>query len=169
MKSRQLIMLALIGLAVMALVGPAGAQGSSQATGCVDGNWLGLLPSDPAYPDAADLARILADHGFIVMCIAPSKMTATFEGQKGAAVYRTNQGSFDALFLPKPQDFDALQIIGKQESGRYLYSFGGRPKPWPANLIDAPHAIYFIKHTNRLIVVQDKELAAHLGTALAGF
>jgi len=173
MKVRQRIILAGFGLAVMALVGPMGAQGAaqataSQATGCAEVNWPVLQPSDPAYPDAMELAKTLAEHGFIITCIAPSTMTGTFEGQKGAAVYRTNQGSFDALFLPKPQDFDELQIVGKQEAGRYQYSFGGSPKPWPANLIDASHPVYFIKHANRLIVADDKELAAHLGSALAG-
>jgi hypothetical protein len=127
----------------------------------------GRQPSDPAYVDAVELARTLADHGFMVMCIAPSRWTGTFEGQKGAAVYRTDRGGFDALFLPKPQTFHRLQIVERQESGEYLYSFAGRPTPGRANLIEGPRPVFFIKHTNRLIVAYDKELADHLGTALA--
>ena len=119
MKIRQLITLAVVSLVVITLVGPMGAQAGSQATGCADANWPVLQPSDPAYLDAVELARTLADHGFMVMCIAPSKWTGMFEGQKGAAVYRTDRGGFDALFLPKPQNFDRLQIVERQESGEY--------------------------------------------------
>ncbi len=168
MKVRELITLAVLSLVVVTLVGPKRAQAGSQATGCADANWPALQSSDPAYLDAVALARILADHGFMVMCIAPSKMTGTFEGQKGAAVYRTDRGGFDALFLPKPQTFDRLQIIERQESGRYLYSFAGHPRPWPANLIDGPRPVFFIKHTNLLVVAYDKELADHLRTTFAG-
>jgi hypothetical protein len=168
MKIRPLTTLAVVSLAVINLVGPVRPQASSQATGCADANWPALQPSDPAYLDALELARTLADSGFIVMCIAPSKMTGTFEGQKGAAVYRTDQGGFDALFLPKPQNFDQLEIVERQEVGRYLYSFAGRPTPWPANRIDGPRPLFFIRHTNRLVVAYDKDLAHRLGTTLAG-
>jgi hypothetical protein len=115
-----------------------------------------------------DFAQALAAKGFIVQCVAPSKMVGMFEGQAGAALYRTNRGSFDVLFLPKPQNFDGLEIVERQDNGEYLYSFAGRPKPWPANLIAGPRPTFFVKHTNRLIVASDKDLADHLRTALAG-
>ena len=95
-------------------------------------------------------------------------MVGTFEGQTGAALYRTNRGDFDALFLPNLQSFDGLQVFERQESGRYLYSFAGHPKPWPANLIDASRPVYFIKNLNRLIVAHDKELATQLGSIFTG-
>lgn len=167
MKVRQLITLAVVGLVVITLVGPMRAEAGSQATGCADANATVLQPSDLAYLDAVELARTLADDGFIVMCIAPSKMTGMFEGLKGAALYRTDRGAFEALFLPKPQNFDRLQIVERQESGRYLYSFVGPPTPWPANAVDSPRPVFFIKHRNRLIVAYDKELADRLGTTLA--
>ena len=106
--------------------------------------------------------------GLVVRCIAPSKMAGTFEGQTGAALFRTNRGSFEALFLPKLQNFDGLQIVERQESGRYLYSFAGHPKPWPANQMDASRPVYFIKSLNRLILAYEKELAAHIGSILGG-
>ncbi len=168
MKVRQLTTLAVVSLVVITLGGRMRAQAGSQATGCNDANWPALQSSDPAYSEAVELARTLADDGFMIFCIAPSKMTGMFEGQKGAALYRTHQGGFEALFLPKPQNFDRLQIVERQESGRYLYSFAGHPTPWPANLIDGPRPVFFIKHTNRLIVAYDSELADHLGTTLAG-
>jgi hypothetical protein len=164
MKLRPVGILAAVVL--MAFVHPLVAQRGNQTTGCSDVDWP-LQPTDPAYPDAVDLTRALAD-GFVVQCIAPSKMAGMFEGQTGAALYRTNRGSFEALFLQKLQNFDGLEIVERQESGRYLYSFAGHPKPWRANLIDASHPVYFIKSLNRLIVAPDKELAAHLGSILTG-
>jgi len=158
----------LAAVVVMALVRPLVAQDGRQATDCTSVNWPNLQPSDPANPDAVELARALADKGVIVQCIAPSTMVGTFEGQVGAALYRTNRGSFEALFLPKGQNFDALQIFEREVSGRYVYSFAGPPKPWPANLIDASRPVYFVKSRNRLIVAHDKELASHLGSMFTG-
>jgi hypothetical protein len=166
MKLRSVGILAAVVL--MAVVHPLVAQRGSRTTGCSDVNWPSLQPTDAVYPDAVVLTRALTDNGFVVQCIAPSKMAGTFEGQTGAALYRTNRGDFEALFLPKLQNFDGLQIVERQESGRYLYSFGGHPKPWPANLIDASRPVYFIKSLNRLIVAHEEELAAHLGAILTG-
>lgn len=143
-----------------------GAQGGSQTIGCTEVNWPALQPGDPAYRDAMDLARTLADNGFTVQCVAPSTMVGTFEGQAGAALYKTNRGSFEALFLPDRRTFAGLQIVEREERGRHLYSFAGDPKPWPANLIDASRPLYFIKNVNRLIVSQDKDLSTHLGPLL---
>ena len=95
-------------------------------------------------------------------------MGGTFEGQAGAALYKTDRGSFEALFLPNLRTFDGLQIVEREESGRHLYSFTGQPKPWPANLVDASRPLYFIKNLNRLIVTQDKELSTQLRAILAG-
>jgi hypothetical protein len=64
-----------------------------------------LAKSDAAYPDAMDLARTLISHSFIVTCVSPSQMTDMFEGQEGAAVYRTNEGDFEALFFAKAAEF----------------------------------------------------------------
>lgn len=168
MKVRETTGLALVSLAVITVVGAMRTQAGSQSAGCTDANWPSLQSSDPAYLDAMELARTLADHGFMIMCIGPSKWTGIFEGQKGAAVYRIDRGGFDALFLPSPQNFERLQIVERQESGEYVYSFVGPPTPWPANRIEGPRPTYFIKHTNRLIVAYDKEVADHLRTALAG-
>jgi len=157
MKVREVIVLA-VSLAAITLVGPMRAQ-AGQATGCEDVNWPALQPSDPAYREGMDFAHALATSGFIVQCVAPSKKGGTFEEQAGAALYRTDRGSFDVLFLSRPQNFDRLEIVERQENGEYLYSFAGRPTPWPANLIAGPRPTFFVKHTNRLIVASDKEVA----------
>jgi len=168
MRVRHFIALAVVSLVVISLAVPVRAQARSQATGCADATWSPLQPTDPAYLDAVEFARTLADHGVMVTCIAPSRWTSMFEGEKGAALYRIDRGGFDALFLPKPQNFDGLEILERQESGEYLYSFAGRPTPWHANLIiGGPRPTFFIKHTNRLIIAYDKELADRLRTALA--
>lgn len=132
MKVRDFMTLAGLSL-VATLVVPVRAQDPSQATQCAEANWPALQPTDPAYADALELARTLRDNGFIVMCIAPSKWTGVFDGQKGAALYKTDRGSFEALFLPKPQNFDQLQIIQREENGEYVYSFAGSPTASPAN------------------------------------
>jgi hypothetical protein len=166
MKVRPVGILAAV--VVIACSHPMDGQSGSHTTGCTEVNWPTLQSRDPAYRDAIALAQTLADNGFTVQCIAPSKMVGTFEGQPGAALYKTNRGSFEALFLPNLQTFDGLQIVEREESGRHLYSFAGHPMPWPANLIDASRPLYFIKNLNRLIVTQDRELSTQLRPILAG-
>ncbi len=123
MKVRPLIICAMVSLVVIEPAGPVGAQVGSPATGCADPHRPALQPSDPAYSDAMELARTLALHDFRVICISPSRWTGTFQGQKGAALFWTTpEGGFDALFLPKPQNFDELQIVHRVEHGRHLYS-----------------------------------------------
>jgi hypothetical protein len=153
---------------VMACAYPMATQRGRHRTGCTDVNWPALQPSDPAYRDAMDLARTIADNGFTVQCVAPSKMAGTFDGQAGAALYKTDRGSFEALFLPILRTFDGLQIVEREGSGRHSYSFTGYPKPWPANLIDASRRVYFIRNRNRLLVAQDKELGTQLKSILTG-
>jgi hypothetical protein len=160
--------LGVLGAIVVGVVQPLATQSDSHTKGCAVVDWPVLQVTDPAYLDAVDLAQALNDHGVTVQCIAPSKMASMFDGLAGAVLYRTNQGSFDALFVPKPQNFDNLQIHERQEKGRHLYSFAGHPKPWAANLIDASGPVYFIKSRNRLIVLRDSALATQLGVILTG-
>jgi hypothetical protein len=86
-----------------------------------------LSSTDPVYVDAMDLARNLIDHGFIVSCVQASKWGNLFAGQEGAALYRTDQGDFDLLFLPKGESFDAVQVVEQRQGNLYLYSFRGSP------------------------------------------
>jgi len=159
-------LLGIVAAIVVSVVVPPSAQDSGQTTTCAALNWPTLQSNNPAYPDALDLTRALTDRGLVVQCVAASKMTGMFEAQVGAALYKTNQGEFEALFVPKAQDFEGLQIIERQERGRYFYSFAGRPKPAPATLIDAARRTYFIKNLNRLVVADDQALAARLRSTL---
>ena len=123
-----------------------------------------LKANDPAYADAMKLAQTLRNRGFIVKCVLQSKMVRLFEGEKGAALYRTNRGDFEGLFLPKTQIF-AVQPIETRKNGRYIYSFAGSPHvtggPW-----DCARPTFFTQHANRFFTTENKQLAAELDKAL---
>lgn len=153
-------------LTFVALPRFAKADEVRQLQGCNEVNQPPLPASDAAYRDAMALAQTLIKRRFVVTCMSPSKMTGTFEGQDGAAVYRTNQGDFEALFLPHPKNFDKLQVIESQDGQRYRYSFVGPPEPWPANLIDSAFRLYFVKHGSELIVAEDQQVAARVRSAI---
>jgi len=154
-----------LGVIAVFLATAAVARSQAHAPQC-PADWPRLRPSDSGYFHAVALARLLADGGPRVMCLAPSTMNDMFAGQEGAVLYRTDRGDFEALFLPPSQSFDALRIVERREGSRYLYSFTGQPKPWPANLIDASYPLYFFKHSNRLLVTSDKDLIGQLETVL---
>ena len=136
----------------------------SQNTDCTAQELKAALPPNtPAYRDAILLSETLSKNGILVKCILGSTMEGTFEGESGAAVYRTVDGSFEVLFLPQRRTFDRLKIIEQHSGDRYLYRFQGPPQPWPANLIDSSFRIYFVKDRNLLFVVDENaELAATL-------
>lgn len=150
-----------VSFALLFLVRPTGVLG--QATPCNPEELKALLPSNAqVYPDAIALSGILEKNRISVRCILLSKMDGTFDGQEGAALYRTGQGDFEALFLPAAENFDSLKVIERQDGSRYSYSFVGPPRPWPANRIDSAFRMYFVKHQNVLFVLTDKTLAATL-------
>jgi hypothetical protein len=98
-----------------------------------------------------------------VKCILRSKMEGTFEDQDDAAVYRTDHGDFEVLFLPRPKTFDRLKVIEQRDRQGYTYRFEDPPQPWPANRIDSAFRIYFITHENILLVIEaNKRLAETL-------
>lgn len=133
---------------------PAGTF--AQSTGCAGREREAALPTDSkVYRDAMTLSGNLRKNGILVDCIMSSKMEATFDGQSGAVAYRSDRGSFEVLFLPKAETFDHLNIIEQTNGDRYSYRFNGHPQPWPANLIDSAHRIYFVKNRNTLFVVDD--------------
>jgi hypothetical protein len=126
-----------------------------------------LRSIDPVYVDAMELARYLMDHRFIVKCVLGSKMQHSFDGQKGAALYRTDRGSFEVLFLPKAETFNAIEVVEVRQNSRYLYSFRGTPR-FHSTHIDSSGPVYFIKFANVLFVVwDDSELAASIQAALS--
>ena len=119
----------------------------------------------PVYADAINLSRDLAARGIRVECIRRSKEEQFFEGQKGAAWFKTSQGDFEVWFLPSPETFAGLEVITQQKNGRYIYSFGGTPRI--SRTKDSSKPIYFIKDRNALFNVWgDEQLAARIQRAL---
>jgi hypothetical protein len=125
---------------------------------------VALKASDPAYPDAMELAQTLRDNGITVNCVLPSKMINQFKGQTGAVLYRTSRGDFEALFLIRPRTFDRLRIIERQDGSWWMYSFKGPPQPRQRLGIQSAYPFYFVKYQNMLFVLIDKEMSATLET-----
>ena len=87
-------------LGLVLIVCPVGVFG--QSTGCSGREQEAALNSDArVYAVATALSQSLGKSGILVNCMLSSTMEDTFEGQTGAAAYRTNHGSFEVLFLPK--------------------------------------------------------------------
>ncbi len=109
--------------------------------------------SSPVYADATNLARDLATRGIKVECIRRSKEEHLFEGQKGAAWFKTNQGIFEVWFLPNATA--AAVAVAKVTS-----------QPVPVSLPSGPSE-FFIQHQNVVFHVSlgDRALAASLQTA----
>jgi len=147
---------------VTAFIQPSFAQSSD----CTNKAAQAQLSSiDPVYVDAMDLARNLIDHGFIVKCVLPSKMENVFDGQSGAAVYRTDKGEFDVLFLPRAETFDAVQVVEQKQGELYVYSFRGTP--YSPMRMEA-RKTYFINSGSLLFVVMDdSDLASSIQLAVS--
>jgi hypothetical protein len=123
-----------------------------------------LKPVDPIYSEAMDLAKVLQGYGLTIKCVLPSKMGNAFEGQMGAALYRTNRGDFEALFLEKPATFASVKPIEARKNGFYVYSFEGWPPArggWTSSRRE-----YFVKHRSQMLITREEQLAVDLDTEL---
>jgi len=122
-----------------------------------------IKPVDPIYSEAIDLAEVLRERGLTVKCVLPSKMANTFEGQAGAALYRTNHGDFEALFLKKPATFASVKATEAEKNGFYFYSFEGRPATsgWTSSRRE-----YFVKNGSQMLVTREEQLAVYLDKEL---
>ncbi len=136
----------------------------AQPPGCPPAAAL-LSPSDPVYADAMELKQLLESHGFVVRCVFPTKLGSIFQVEQdgvlrstieGEANFSTNYGAFDAVFLPKPQTFTDFKITERREGGGYLYTFAGTPRVWEANEFGSASRVYFLKHGNQMLMVDDK-------------
>jgi hypothetical protein len=132
---------------------------------CTDARSQQAWDKDPVHADAVELEHLLSQHGFVIDCIRSSKEQRRFSGERGAAWFKTDRGTFDVLFLPKGQNFDTLQVIEQpKQSGRYLYSFQGAPHI--QGVEDSSRRMWFIKHKNMLFSVWgDEQLALALQRA----
>ena len=152
--------------AIVLLALPSFLAGQSEK--CSDSDLLAALqPTDKAYSMAMELAKTLQAEGFIIKCMLRSKMEGAFEGQDGAALFRTNRGSFEAMFLPKQQTFEKMMVLERQENGWYVYSFEGDPKPRSLSRMDSPRREYFVKHAHLLLLTSNDLLAEDLRRAVS--
>ena len=87
-----------------------------------------LRSSDFAYAETMALTKDLENRGYVVRCVLQSKSVNFFEGQLGAALYRTDRGDFEALFLTTPRTFASVRLVEHTGSGRYVYRFEGSPR-----------------------------------------
>jgi hypothetical protein len=124
-----------------------------------------LTSTDPVYAETVELTRELENHGFVVRCVLQSKLATFFQGQLGAALYRTSRGDFEALFLPKPHTFDSVRLVERQQNGGYQYFFQGSPST--AGMTCARRT-FFAKRANRFFIAWGgMQLAADLGEVLS--
>ena len=123
--------------------------------------------TSPVYAEAMELGMGLSAHGFRVNCIRRSKEETLFKGQKGAAWFSTDQGIFEAWFLPKPKSFERLEAISQPDgSGGFNYSFRGTPRI--AITMGSSKFISFIPHGSVMFKVWgDEQLAANLRQAFS--
>jgi hypothetical protein len=110
--------------------------------------------SSPVYADATVLARDLTRHGVTVECIRRSKEEHLFEGQKGAAWFKTSGGVFEVWFLPNQA---AASTVVAQVTAR----------PAQVSLPSGPRE-FFIQHQNLVfhISMGNQVLASNLQKAL---
>jgi hypothetical protein len=121
--------------------------------------------ASPVYAEANDLAQRLQANGIQVQCIRRSKEEQLFDGQLGAAWFKTDQGLFEVWFLPEAESFSSLQVTEHSErNGRFVYSFAGTPQI--TTTFDSSRPMWFIKQRNLLFEIWgDSKLAARVSNA----
>jgi hypothetical protein len=123
-----------------------------------------LKRMDPAYQEAMKLKEKLDRQGFGVTCVLPSKSIRIFDGQLGAAFYRTAVGNIDVMFMPQSTDF-WVRVVENKQNGRFLYTFNGKPHAL-IPVWDASRPFHFIQHRNYMFVTTDDKLAEKLRAAV---
>ena len=119
-----------------------------------------LKRTEPAYKEAMKLKEKLNRQGIEVICVLPSKLVGMFDGQLGAAFYRTTVGSIDVMLMPALIDFE-IHVVEARKDGRYLYSFDGKPHAITP-VWDASHPCFFIQFHNSMFTTDDEKVAERL-------
>jgi hypothetical protein len=110
-----------------------------------------------------ELALTLSGYGFAVKCIAISKLENFVPGTRGGALYLTDHGDFDVVFLPKAQTFDAFRVVERHKNGQYVYLFRGNPRK--KGRMEGKRT-YFFRNSNKLFIAWDKRTATNLSALL---
>jgi hypothetical protein len=132
---------------------------------------VAVSAADPVYVETLKLTKQLQQRGYVVQCVLQSKMANFFDGQLGAALYRTDRGDFEALFLTQPHTFSSVRLVEHTNSGRYRYRFeGSLPVSGGGGGggagMDCVRRTFFARRANQFFVTEDKQLAASLGQVL---
>lgn len=118
-----------------------------------------LNAKDPAYRSAMQLAQTLSSHGIKINCVLPSKMANFFLGQKGAALFRTDHGDFEALFAFQSEQFAYLAVAERpQENSFHTYDIYGTPT---VRTIEGREQ-FFLRYDTTFFVTMDERLARSL-------
>ncbi len=162
MKLSSLAIAALFGLFALGAFATEERCGPHELSGS-------LRLSTPSYSDAMILKQDLTEDGFQVECVLESKMNGMFSSDQlgyrsSAALFRTDHGDFEALFLPRPFTFDSAEVHEKRDGSRYIYSFTGDPQSRTSP--DSPRRMYFVKRHHKMFIVTDATLAATLADLL---
>jgi hypothetical protein len=115
---------------------------------------------DLAYEEAMKLKESFNRQSIEVICVLPSTINHIFDGQLGAAFYRTTVGIIDVMFMPKSTDFK-ICVIETKKDGRYLYSFDGKVRAITPGW-DASHPFFFIQIHNAMFTTDDEKMAQRL-------
>ena len=144
----------------------AQSASSAQPQPCSSGDLGAVIRTgDAVYPETVGLTKDLENRRYVVRCVLQSTMVNFFEGQLGAALYRTDRGDFEVLFLTKPRTFASVRLVEHTDSGRFHYRFEGSP---PARIrdMDCARRNFFARNANQFFVTEDHQLAASLGQIL---
>ena len=143
-------------------------QTSSQATIAYQSKDSSILkPTDVAYVEALEFARLLNGKGIIVKSVHGSKLNGFFRDLEKAAFLRTDKGIVEVIFFPEPTGAERVQVTERRRAGRYLYSFAGQPHPNPpGDTFDSNRPMYFLMYRNWFIVPDSREFYDALKGAL---
>lgn len=120
-----------------------------------------LKPSDAAYADAVNASAVLNEHGLKVLSIHRSKLEGFFRGVPKAAVLKTENGAFEIIFFPDPNQAEKITVKEERVGRRYIYSFEGQPQPAPqSDVMNAAYPVRFIAKGDWFVVVSNNESLA---------
>lgn len=120
-----------------------------------------LKPRDAAYADAVNASAVFNEHGLKIQTIHRSKLESFFRGVPKAAVFKTENGAFEIIFFPEPNQAEKITVKKERAGRRYIYSFEGQPQPAPQHdVMNAAYPVRFIAKGDWFVVVSNNESLA---------
>jgi uncharacterized protein (TIGR03067 family) len=115
---------------------------------------------------AEELLRLLRDSGLVVESVKLSNKDSLFKGRdttEKAVWVKTDQGIVEAVFFPKPENAEQVEVMPAPngEGGRYKYTVREKPD-WPATPIDANMPQYFVIYGRMFIMTDARDIEKKL-------